>query len=142
MLVFRLFLEVYYNMNHLEYASNVMRLEPTHLMKSYFSEENVDKIQNLLINSVKQQINMTISKQSYQDLLNIMMFVYEAFIQTRPNVKKLNEEVLRITVPMVSRNVLSHIEYTQYIQKPRVPIKQMMSTTTKGADVIESNRFI
>jgi hypothetical protein len=130
-------------MKHLKTALNIIRLEANPLLITYFSESNVDGLQNEITKAVKAQTGITISRQSDEELVNIMIYMfqnYKMIVTSKPlktAVKELNAHVFNVVAPMVLGNVVSQSQYINYISKPREPIPLAISTTTRGKDVFE-----
>ncbi len=59
------------------YAINSLKMVPNPLLNYFFSEENVNHLQNTMISEVKRIRNTTINRQSTDELLNIMKNKYE-----------------------------------------------------------------
>lgn len=130
-------------MKYLNSALNMLRIEPDDTLVAYFSKGNVDSLQKDIISAVKRSTGITVSRQSDEELLNIMVFMYENYKFTlggKPTntiVKELNEHVLKTTIPMVGNGAASQVKYVNYISKPREPLPVGISTTSKGRDVFE-----
>jgi hypothetical protein len=130
-------------MKHLTSALNIIRLEANPLLTTYFSESNVDYIQNEIIKVVKSQTGIKITRQSDKELVNIMIYMfqnYKMIVTSKPlniAVKDLNTYVFDVVTPMVIGNVVSQSTYIDYISKPRDPIPLAVSTTSRGKDVFE-----
>lgn len=130
-------------MKYLNSALNMLRVEPDVVMVAYFSKENVDALQKEIMSSVKRNTGLVVSRQSDEELLNIMVFMYENYKMTlggKPTntaVKELNAHVLNTTVPMVGNGAASQIKYVNYISKPREPLPVGISTSSRGTDVFE-----
>ena len=130
-------------MKYLHSALNMLRVEPDDTLAMYFSKSNVDALQKDIITSVKRATGITVSRQSDEELLNIMVFMYENYKMTlggKPTntvVKELNGYVLKTAVPMVGNGAASQVKYVDYISKPREPLPVGVSTSSKGRDVFE-----
>ena len=130
-------------MKYLHSALNMLRVEPDDTLMMYFSKSNVDALQKDIITSVKRATGITVSRQSDEELLNIMVFMYENYKMTlggKPTntvVKELNGYVLKTAVPMVGNGAASQVKYVDYISKPREPLPVGVSTSSKGRDVFE-----
>lgn len=128
---------------YLQSALNILRVEPDAILEKYFSEKNVDTIQNEIVKGVKRDTGIKISRQSDKELLNMMIFMFEnnkLSIGNKPvntAVSELNTKVLHTAVPMVGGNASSQMKYVQYISKPREPIPLGISTSSRGKQVHE-----
>ncbi len=81
------------------WALNSMKIVPNILLNLFFSEDNVNFIQNTLINEVKNITNEKISKQSDDELLIIMRNKYLYAIQGGlPSAGDINKPMARGTI--------------------------------------------
>ncbi len=130
-------------MKYLNSALNMLRIDPDNTLVAFFSKENVDALQKEIIGSVKRNTGIVVSRQSDEELLNIMVFMYENYKMTLggkpPNtaVKELNAHVLDTTVSMVGNGAASQVKYVNYISKPREPLPVGISTSIRGTNVLE-----
>lgn len=130
-------------MSYLKQALKILKLEPTQLLEKYFSNNNVEYLQNTIISETKKQTGVKIGKQSYENLLGIMIFMYEVYklevipIPVNTGVNKLNAYVLQKALPAVVNNVIAQKNYITYISKPREPISNPISTSSRGRDVYD-----
>jgi len=128
---------------YLQSALNILRIEADPLLEKYFSEKNIDSIQNEIIRGVKRDTGIKISRQSDKELLNMMIFMFEnnklSVLHKPVNtaVSELNTHVLHTAIPMVGGNASSQMKYVQYISKPREPIPLGISTSSRGKNVHE-----
>lgn len=128
---------------YLQSALSMLRVEPDAILEKFFSEKNVDNLQNEIIKGVKRDTGIKISRQSDKELLNMMIFVFEnnklSVLHKPVNtaVSELNTRVLHTAVPMVGSNASSQAKYIQYISKPREPIPLGISTSSRGKQLRE-----
>lgn len=128
-------------MKYLQSALSILRVESDDILDAFFSTRNVDYIQNEIVRGVKRGTGISISRQSDEELFNMMMFMFETYkadVRNKPTntaIKELNAHVLNTAVPMVGGNASSQMKYIQYISKPREPLPFGISTTSKGMDV-------
>lgn len=128
---------------YIQSALSILRVEPDPILEKYFSEKNVDNLQNELIKGVKRDTGIKISRQSDKELLNMMIFMFEnnklSVLHKPVNtaVSELNTHVLHTAVPMVGNNASSQAKYINYISKPREPIPLGISTSSRGKQVHE-----
>lgn len=128
---------------YLQSALSILRVEPDPILEKYFSEKNVDALQNEIIRGVKRDTGISISRQSDKELLNMMIFMFEnnklSVLHKPVNtaVSELNTNVLHTAIPMVGNNASSQMKYVQYISKPREPIPLGISTSSRGKNVHE-----
>jgi len=111
--------------------------QPTPLLASFFSHNNMQVIQNKLKQGVKKQTNLTIDNQSCDELYQIMLYIYTTFgrnIVTNVNeeVTYLNNIVIREILPSVVSNVLQYVNYIKDISKPQTVMPHGKATSIKG----------
>jgi len=130
-------------MRHLTKALNILRIEVNPFLTKYFSDANVNYLQNEVVRTVKTQTGITISRQSDDELLNIMIFMFQNYrmiVLGQPlntGIKDLNAHVFNTVTPMVMGNAVSQAKYIDYISKPRELMPLGVSTTSRGKDVLE-----
>jgi len=128
-------------MKYLQNALNILRVEPDEILYKYFSSANVNYLQQQIVSGVKSNTQITISRQSDDELVNMMLFMFESYktvvrgLPVRKAVSDLNTHVLNKTIQMVSHNASSQMKYIEYISKPIDPIPLAISTTSRGKDV-------
>lgn len=128
---------------YVQSALSILRVEPDPILETYFSERNVDNLQNEIKRGVKRDTGIQISRQSDEELLNMMIFMYEnnklSVLHKPVNtaVSELNTHVLHTAIQMVASNASSQAKYIHYISKPREPIPLGISTSSRGKNVHE-----
>ena len=66
-----------------------MNIQPNDLIVNYFSDSNIQIIQNKLKREVKRQLNVDIDNQSCLDIYYVMLHIYDTYGQNKfSNVKK------------------------------------------------------
>ena len=132
--------ELYKNSNSkqntsVDIISNIV--VPNALSRTFFSNDNVERIQNQIINDVYTQSKKVISRQSYQELQIIMKSIYLQYSRNLPNnieqqVFKLNKYVIDECVSIIIPNVT---QYTKYITEitGSIPINpRSINVSNKG----------
>lgn len=109
----------------------------TPLLEAFFRVENLDVLQNRLRATLQKQTGYTIDRQSDTDLLVIMAKVFaEHASHSRDNVAgevaRLNDVVLRITVPMVATGVAGYLAYLRDASRLPEPLARGVQTSVKG----------
>ena len=104
-----------------EFVGNLINIQPNDISYIFFSTTNSEKINNMIIEIIKEITferygkKIIIEKQSKHILLTIMRHVYLRNVknneETEIEVSKLNNEVLRLTVPTVLNGLLSQMRY-------------------------------
>ena len=113
--------------------------ECTELMKTFFSDANLDVIQSGLQKQVRTRTGQSISKQSCGEIFVLMKYVYTNHgLNVEQNISnevfKLNSLVLKELVPMVISNVLQYLQYIKDINTQPVPLEYGQSSGLKGAN--------
>lgn len=106
-----------------------------YLSQHFYSEENMEIINKMLVMDVFKKSNRTIKIpfQSKSDLMVTMRWVYINYARNLPfKVKEQILELNREVVNQLSSQLLSqaqqHIDYLRDIEKPRVPLPPPIST--------------
>ena len=132
--------ELYKNSNSkqntsVDIISNIV--VPNALSRTFFSNDNVENIQNQIVNNVYNQSQKLISRQSYQELQIIMKSIYLQYSRNLPNrieeqVYTLNKYVIDECVSIIIPNVLQYTKYITEITGP-IPINpRSMNVSNKG----------
>lgn len=116
-------------------AKKLYRQTGDPIMTLFFSDNNVDSIQNAIIDIVFRTTGVTISRQSERDLLGIMQFVFGIYANTRcpksvvDEVRRLNKYVLDESIHSVKSGMLMHMQYLKDASTLPTPIDRSLSTT-------------
>jgi hypothetical protein len=106
---------------------NVMKLNECdigRLSEVFFSNENIEIINRMIILSVFRRTKIKIKNQSVESLIIVMKYVFESYARHLPyNIKKqimeLNKIVLCETLPLILTEVTQRYKYLEEITKPR-----------------------
>tara|TARA_Y100000310_G_C20609818_1_gene777419 strand:- start:874 stop:1293 length:420 start_codon:yes stop_codon:yes gene_type:complete len=92
--------------------------EPNALTRAFFSEKNIDRVQQCIVRKVNQesQGRYSIGRQSDRELFIIMRSIYFQYADNRPThiaqqVKQLNRIVVDECVPKILSNAEMHFAY-------------------------------
>ena len=132
--------ELYKNSNDkqntsVDIISNIV--VPNALSRTFFSNDNVERIQNQIITNVYSESKKVISRQSYQELQIIMKSIYLQYSRNLPNnieqqVFTLNKYVIDECVSIIIPNVTQYNKYITEITGP-IPINpRSMNVSNKG----------
>jgi hypothetical protein len=132
--------ELYKNSNSkqntsVDIISNIV--VPNALSRTFFSNDNVERIQREIVNNVYNQSQKVISRQSYQELQIIMKSIYLQYSRNLPNnieqqVFTLNKYVIDECVSIIIPNVIQYNKYITEITGP-IPINpRSMNVSNKG----------
>jgi hypothetical protein len=105
------------------------------LSQHFFSPENMEIINKMLVLEIFKQSNKTIkiAYQSQHDLMVTMTWVYTHYAKNLPfkikeQIRQLNQEVVRQLTPQLMSQAQQHIDYLKEISQPRVPLPPPIST--------------
>jgi hypothetical protein len=110
---------------------------PNALSRTYFSNDNVERLQRQIVNEVFKQSNKQISKQSYQELQIIMKSMYLQYGRNLPTdiesqVLILNKYVVDECVRIIVPNVLQYNKYIEDITSPIPVMPRSQNVSNKG----------
>lgn len=119
------------------------------LSNQFFSKNNIDKIQLLIITKVYTDSNQkfTINKQSEQELLIIMRSYYLQYSKnSNLNINKQIDDLNKMVVDWCSNNIISNIEQYMIYKKTAstlpMPLERAQLPTQKGTKTLEIKSFI
>jgi hypothetical protein len=119
--------------------------QPSPVIQNFFSDSNLSKIQSTLRTQVKFHTGESIDDQSCNEIYTVMKYVYNSFGKNKRNfndeVNRLNDLVLKELVPMVTSNVLSHLQYIKDISSLPTPMEYGKTTSVKGDNSLELKSF-
>lgn len=115
--------------------SSLQEVNP--LSRKYFSKENINNIQNLIIYEVFTRENFSIQKQSELQLQIIMRSVYlshskNLMVNIDNQITELNKIVVEESVKIIIPNIKQYNGYRKDISTPRYVMSNPISVTTKG----------
>ena len=122
--------------------------ELSQLSKNYFSKNNIDKIQNLIINEVRILSNneYNIGRQSDTQLQIIMRSIYLTHSKhLKTNINQQINELNKIVVDEAVKEIIPHIKqylgYIKDISSPRNFMTHPKSVSSKGENSLGSGLF-
>lgn len=110
---------------------------PNALSRTYFSNDNIERLQLMIIDAVYKTCQKNISRQSYQELQIIMKSMYLQYGRNLPydiegQVATLNKYVVDECVRIIVPNVLQYNKYMNDITSP-VPVMPLsQNVSNKG----------
>lgn len=114
-------------------------LEPTHLQCYFFSESNINHLQNMIIHNVYHKSNKKhiISKQDDNELKTIMKSIYLQYSKNINNNYKeqiniLNNHVLTYCISNILTNIEMYLSYKKVVNKMPEPIELPKNTSKFG----------
>lgn len=114
----------------------------TPLAEAFFRLENIDVLQNRLRATIQKQTGYAIDRQSDTHLTVIMRKVFaehasNSLQNVEAEVRRLNDIVLGITVPMVASGVASYLAYLKDASRLPEPLPRGVQTSVKGTKTFE-----
>ena len=129
--------------------SNTGNQQKTKLSDLYFSQANIDYIQNDIIKQVfeKSDGKYRINKQNEDELVIIMKSIFLQNARNNDNdlqyqIDELNKLVLSYSVNNVYVNLLQYIKYIDDITKDITVMDRAKSVDIKGSKTLMPNHFI
>jgi len=114
-------------------------LSSNRLQELFFSEKNIDILQNLLAYHVKLQSNNrhNISRQSDNELKIVMKSIYLQYGKNSNNnineqVKELNAYVLDFCVPLILSNIEQYLVFKKDVSTLPIPLDNPKYTSSTG----------
>ncbi len=117
------------------------------LNKTFFSQKNIDMIQNAIINEVVQKTGYKIGRQSELQLQIIMRSMFLQFGRNDPcNIKQqvieLDRKVIDYSVDRIIVEISQYLEYKNTINKLPVPMSHPQNLSNAGEKSLSSFRPI
>jgi hypothetical protein len=136
----------YYCGGNSKFAIGGMQIETTPLSKLFFSNENMQRIQNRIKRDVYFQTNKKFKleiNQNSEDLLIVMRAIYLNVANNYPDhvvrqVKILNEKTLEDVVPGIITNLKQQYNYIRDISTQPVPLPPPLNVSSKGRKSLPS----
>ena len=126
--------------------STLQELSP--LSKNYFSKNNIDKLQNLIINQVRIVSNneYNIGRQSDTQLQIIMRSIYLTHsknlnVNIGQQINELNQIVVDEAVKQIIPHIKQYLGYLKDITTPRTFMNHPKSVSSKGDNSLGSGLF-
>lgn len=112
------------------------------LAVAFFRIENLDIVQNRLRATIQRQTGYAIDRQSDTDLLVMMRKVFAEHATNSADgveaeVRRLNDRVLNVAVPMVAAGVAGYLSYVKDASRLPEPLARGMQTSVKGTKSYE-----
>lgn len=111
---------------------------PNALSRTYFSNDNIERLQLMIIDAVYKSCQKKISRQSYQELQIIMKSMYLQYgrnlsYDIEGQVATLNKYVVDESVRIIVPNVLQYNKYMDDITSP-VPVMPLSQNVSNKGD--------
>ena len=141
--------ELFDNNNVINKKSSNMtgNMGQTNLSEMYFSQSNIDYLQNMIIKGIFEVANTKICKQSEEELLIIMRSI---FLQNakhldynfQEQINELNSHVLSYSIKNIHSNIKQYNGYIDTITKEKTVMDMPKSVSVKGDKTLMPNHFI
>lgn len=125
-----------------DYESMTARKESTPLSKAFFSEKNVNHVQDLIRYSVYKKTDRVISRQSAIDLHILMTSIHEEYSSNacdnlEEDIKGLNEKVVDISVKIIVTNLKQYLTFLVDKSSFPTPLDRPSNESIKGRNSLE-----
>lgn len=122
-----------------EYIGRLLNIEPNDITLIFFNDDNINflnkQIQNEVLKLSKDEIgrSILIEEQQKEKMITIMRYIYFTHstntMETMDEVNYLNNEFLKLVVPIAFSSLNSHIRYLNtYDRSKRVPLDNPINT--------------
>ena len=117
------------------------------LNKTFFSQKNIDMIQNAIINEVIKLSGYKIQRQSDLQLQIIMRSIFLQYSRNnRCNIKEqiieLDKKVIEFSVDRIIVEINQYMNYKNTINKLPTPLTHPENLSNKGEKSLRMNQFI
>lgn len=116
--------------------------------KIFLSESNINRIQNLILQKVKEQSGFEIARQSDRELQIIMRSIYLQYGRNPEDsqlivdeITRLNNKVMEYCVPNIISNIQQYLRYKQDASSLPVPLERAKNISNKGTKTLMYNVF-
>jgi len=119
----------------------------TNLSEMYFSQSNIDYIQNSIIRGVFNMSNTKICKQSEEELLIIMRSIFIQHAKHldynfQEQINELNSHVLSYSIKNIDSSIKQYNGYIDNITKEQTIMNMPQSVSIKGDKTLMPKHFI
>ena len=128
---------------------NTGNQQRTKLSDMYYSQTNIDFLQNEIINQVYKKTSgkYRIVKQSEDELVIVMKSIFLQYarnsdVDVQLQINTLNKHVLDYCVNDVYTNLLQYVKYIDDITKEQVVIDRPQNVDVKGNKTLMPNHFV
>ena len=140
--------ELYENNNVYNKKNNMTgTLSKNNINQLFFSQSNIDLLQDSIIKGVFDTSNFKIQKQSEDELIIIMRSLYFQYgknldYNIQSQIYELNEHVLKYCIPNINSSIKQYNGYINDITKQQDLIEMPKSVNTKGDKTLMPRYFI
>tara|TARA_Y200000002_G_C22606921_1_gene632068 strand:- start:662 stop:1132 length:471 start_codon:yes stop_codon:yes gene_type:complete len=117
------------------------------LNQTFFSQKNIDMIQNAIINEIAKRTGYSIGRQSELQLQIIMRSIFLQYAKNDPcNLKAqiidLDKKVIEYSVDKITIEISQYLEYKNTINKMPTPLQHPTNLSNAGQNSLSPNPFI
>lgn len=117
--------------------AKTLYMAKTPLIEAFFSTQNLDRVQAMLVAEVKRLTKLQISRQSDEEVLIVMRAIFADHATHNPRdlgaeVERLNRGVIGATIDGVISGITARLAYIRDASRMRTPIDRGAATSTKG----------
>jgi Family of unknown function (DUF5761) len=114
--------------------------QSTPLSQLFFSDFNLQMIQNTIRGRFRKQTGIAIDYQKQDDVLTLMRMVYinnsvNPYTDILDQVRRMNEIVITKAIEQINTGVSQYIGYMKNISLPRVPESRPINTSSVGSSL-------
>ena len=114
------------------------------LSKLFFSQTNIDYLQDKMIEDIFRLSGKNISKQSDEQLIIVMRSIYfqhgrNMMCKLQEQIEQLNEKVLEYCVPNIHSNLKQYVGYIKEITSKRELMEKPQNVGIKGFNQLEGS---
>ena len=114
---------------------------------AFFSPRNVETIQRLLRQAIRQTTGYLIDRQSSEQLAYLMRSVYGTESNSSPmslsdEIRRLNLIVVSEATPIIASALAAYLAYIRDASRLKTPLPRGVSTGIKGTRQLSSNSWI
>jgi hypothetical protein len=136
----------YYCTGNVSLASKINRKQPSRLMKEFFSDENIKRIQRKIKKEIYKRSNGRFTMevdQNEQQLMVVMEDIYENYAKNLnrcviKQTKNLNNKLIDKVVPDMINSIKMYYGYMKDISQPIEPIARPINVNTGGRQQLPS----
>jgi len=138
--------KTYYCANNVSIASKMNRKKPSRLMKEFFGDKNIKRIQRKIKKEIYKRSHGRFTMdvdQNIEQLVIVMEDIYENYGNNLnrcivKQTKKLNNKLIEKVVPDMLNSIKTYYGYIEDISKPIEPIARPINVNTAGRQILPS----
>jgi len=135
------------NVNNVKSTYMTGSFSKNKLSDLYYSQSNIDLLQELIIKGIYKKTKTKIVKQSEDELLIIMKSIYLQYCKHQTNniqeqIHDLNKKVLDYCIPNIESGLKQYNSYIDDITKPQFVMNMPESVDIKGEKTLMPRHFI